>query len=158
METTTHIRTTKRTYYGAIVLSFLFILFESYRNNKSLFETISSTIGIITIAVVVYSLYKIFFGKGKIILTQSEFKVQGYSWTNWDDLISVYPLVEQDSENGPKNYIHFRLKDGKDLSVRSEYLEMTFEQVSELVNQYKTNNQNKNNSTAHNIGIANSGA
>ena len=152
MDTTTHIRTTKKTYYGAIVLSFLFILFESYRNNKSLLETISSTIGIIAIAVVLYSLYKIFFGKGKIILTQSEFKVQGYSWTNWDDLISVYPFVEQDFENGPKNYIHFRLKDGTDLSVRSEYLEMTFEQVSELVTQYKTNYQNKNNSTAHNIG------
>ena len=142
MDTTTHIRTTKKTYFGAIVLSILFVLFESYRSNKPMLETVTSTIGIIGIAVVLYSLYKILFGKGKIILTDSEFKVQGYSWTNWDDLISLYPFVEQDSENGPKNYIHFRLKNGTDLSVRSEYLEMTFEQIAELVTQYKTHYQN----------------
>lgn len=142
MDSTTHIRTTRKTYFGAIILSVLFVLFESYRSNKTMFETVTSTIGIIAIVVVLYSLYKILFGKGKIILTESEFKVQGYSWTNWDDLISLYPFVEQDSENGPKNYIHFRLKDGTDLSVRSEYLEMNFEQIAELVNQYKTDYQN----------------
>ena len=142
MYTTTHIRTTKKTYFGAIILSILFVLFESYRSSKSMLETVTSTIGIITIAVVLYSTYKIFFGKGKIILKESGFQVQGYSWTNWDDLISLYPFVEQDSENGPKHYIHFRLKDGTDLSVRSEYLEITFEQVVELVNQYKNDYQN----------------
>lgn len=139
METTTHIRTTKKTYWGAIILSILFILFVSYRNNKSLPDTATSTTGLIAIAVVLYSLYKIFFGKGKIILTESEFKVSGYNWTNWEDLNSVYPFVEQDSENGSKNYIHFRLTDGTDQSLRSEYLEMTFEEIAELVNKHKTN-------------------
>lgn len=139
MEATTHIRTTKKTYWGAIILSILFILFESYRNNKSLPDTATSTTGLIAIAVVLYSLYKIFFGKGKIILTESEFKVSGYNWTNWEDLNSVYPFVEQDSENGSKNYIHFRLTDGTDQSLRSEYLEMTFEEIAELVNKHKTN-------------------
>jgi hypothetical protein len=138
METTTHIRTTKKTYWGAIILSILFILFESYRNNKSLSDTATSTIGLIAIAIVLYSLYKIFYGKGKIILTESEFKVRGYNWTNWKDLTSVYPFVEQDSENGPQNYIRFRLNDGTDQSVRSEYLEMDFEEIAELVSQYKT--------------------
>jgi hypothetical protein len=76
-------------------------------------------------------------------LTESEFKVQGYKWTNWEDLNSVYPFVEQDLENGQRHYIHFRLMDGTDLSVRSEYLEMTSEEIAELVNQYKTNYQNK---------------
>jgi hypothetical protein len=143
MDTTTHIRNTRRTYFGAIILSILFVLFESYRSSKSILETVTSTIGIVAIALVLYSVYKIFLGKGKIILTESEFKVQGYSWTNWDDLISLYPFVEQDSENGSKNYIHFRLKDGTEYSVRSEYLEMTIEQIAELVNQYKTDYQNK---------------
>jgi hypothetical protein len=141
MHSTTHIKTSKRTYYGAIILSVLVFLFETYRTNKSLSETASSTIGIIAFAVILYSFYKIFFGKGKIILTESEFKVQGHSWTNWDDLISVYPFVEQDSENGSQNYIRFRLSDGTDFSVRSEYLEMSFEEIAELVNQYKTNYQ-----------------
>lgn len=143
MESSTHIRTTRKTYYGAIVLSILFILYDVFGNNKSLSETASGTIGIIAIAVVLFSLYKILFGKGKIILTESEFKVQGYKWTNWDDLTSVYPFVEQDLENGPRHYIHFRLMDGTDISVRSEYLEMTFEQIAELVNQYKTSYQSK---------------
>lgn len=143
MESITHIRTTKKTYYGAIVLSILFILYDAYSNNKSLLETVSGTIGIIAIAVVLFSLYIIFFGKGKIILTESEFKVQGYKWTNWEELNSVYPFVEQDLENGPLHYIYFRLMDGTDLEVRSEYLEMTFEEIAELVNQYKTNYQNK---------------
>jgi hypothetical protein len=116
MDTTTHIRTTKKTYYGVIILSFLVILNEVINNNKSLSDTASSTLGIIAIVVVLYSLYKIFFGKSKIILTESEFKVRGYNWTNWEDLTSVYPFVEQDSENGPQNYIHFRLTDGTDQS------------------------------------------
>lgn len=141
MDTITHIRTTKKIYYGAIILSILVILFESYPNNKSLLETVSSTIGIIAIAAIIYCLYKIFFGKGKIILTHSEFKIQGYDWKNWEELISVYPFIEQDFENGPRNYIFFRLIDGTDLSVRSEYLEKTFEQIVELVNNYKTDYQ-----------------
>jgi len=103
----------------------------------------SGTIGILAFAAILYSLYKIFFGTGKIILAETQFKVQGHSWTNWEDLISIYPFVEQDSENGVQNYIRFRLTDGTDLSVRSEYLEMTFEEIAELVNQYKTNYQNK---------------
>ena len=142
MNITTHIRTTRRVYFGTIIFSILFVLFESYRSSKSILETVTSTIGIVAISIVLYSVYKIFLGKGKIILTDSEFKVKGYSWTNWDDLISLYPFVEQDPENGPKNYIYFRLKDGTDLSVRSEYLEMTFEQITELVNKYKTEYQN----------------
>jgi hypothetical protein len=143
MESIIHIRTTKRTYYGAVVLSILFVLYDVFGNNKSLSEAASGSIGIIAIAVVLFSLYKIFLGKGKIILTESEFKVQGYKWTNWEDLNSVYPFVEQDLENGQRHYIHFRLMDGTDLSVRSEYLEMTSEEIAELVNQYKTNYQNK---------------
>lgn len=139
METTTHIRTTKKTYWGATIVSTLLFLFESYRNNKSLSETATSTIGLIAIAVVLYSLYKILFGKGKIILTESEFKIRGYNWTNWEDLTSVYPFVEQNSENGSQNYIRFRLIDGTDQSVRSEYLEMNFEEIAALVKQYKTN-------------------
>ena len=148
METTTHIRTSKKTYYGVIIFAFLLILYESFNNNKTLSQTASSILGIIAVVAVLYSLYKIFFGKGKIILTESEFKVQGYACKNWNDLTSLFPFVEQDSENGPRQFIHFRLMDGTDLSVRSESLEMTFEEIAELVNKYKADYNNKTNSTA----------
>ena len=90
-------------------------------------------------------MYKIFLGKGKIILSESEFKVQGHGWKSWNELVAAYPFIEHDSENGDKHYINFRLVDGTDLSVRSEYLEMTFEQIAELINQYKTNYQTSTN-------------
>jgi amino acid permease len=142
MDRTTHIRSSNKVYYGAIILCILFILYESFANNRALAETATSALGLIAIAAVLYSLYKIFLGKGKIILSESEFKIQGYNWTNWDDLSSLYPFAEQDSENGERHFIKFRLKDGTDLSVRSEYLEMTFEQIAELVNQYRANYSN----------------
>lgn len=142
MNTTTHIRTTRRTYIGAIILSALFILSQYYITDKSLWETISGTPGMLAVAVVLYALYKIVFGKGKIIMTETEFKVRGYSWTNWNDLAAVYPFVEQDAENGSQHYIHFRLTDGSDQSLRSEYLDATFEEIAALVNQYKTDYQN----------------
>jgi hypothetical protein len=142
MEKTTHIKTSKKSYYGAIILSILFILHQNFTNNEPFSVTASGTLGIIAIAVVLYSFYKIFFGKGKIILSQSEFKIHGYKWVNWDDLASIYPFVEQDSENDERHFIHFRLMDGTDFSVRSEYLEMSFEQIAELISQYRTNYNN----------------
>jgi len=139
MERTVHIRTFKKVYYGAIILCILFTLDQSVINNQPLSKTVSGPPGIIAILVLLYSIYKIFFGKGKIILSASEFKLQGYNWTHWSDLGAVYPHVEHDLENGERNYIKFRLKDGTDLSIRSEYLEMDFEQISEIINKFRTN-------------------
>jgi hypothetical protein len=140
---TTHIRTTKKNYFGVIILYVLFILSENSSNGKSLSQVLSSTLGIIASTVVLYALYKIFFGKGKIILTESAFKVQGYNWITWDELTSIYPFIEQDSENGERHFINFRLIDGSDISVRSENLVMTFGQIAALVNQYKMKYKNK---------------
>jgi hypothetical protein len=137
MNNVTHIRTSRRFYYGAIVMSILVFLQQCVTNNQTLTKTISGTIGILACIVVIYSLYKIFSGKGAIILSDSGFKIRGYDWKGWDELVSVYPYVENDFENGSKNYIKFRLKDGTDLSVRSEYLEMTFEEIATLVNKYR---------------------
>ena len=139
----TQVRTSRKTYYGVIILCILTILFISVLNNRPLPETIASTPGIIVATVALYSLYKIFFGKGKIILSETEFKIYGYNWTNWDDLTAVYPFVKHDSEDGEQHYINFRLTDGTDQSVRSEHLDMTFEQIAELVSQYRTNYNRK---------------
>ncbi|MFT3679920.1 MAG: hypothetical protein QM791_06585 [Ferruginibacter sp.] len=144
-----HIKNSKRIYYGAIILSVLFFLHQNSTTNESLSETASGTTGVLSLVVILYSIYKIFFGKAKIIFTESGFKVRGHSWSSWDDLIAVYPLTEEDSENGSKYYIHFRLIHGVDISIRSEYLEMTFEQIAELVSRYKANYQKHNTSTAH---------
>ena len=144
MTNTTHIRTSNKTYYGTIILCLLFICYESAANDQSLFKTISNISGIIAV-IILFSFYKIVFGKGKIILSESEFKVQGYQWTNWNELTGIHSVVEQDTENGEQYYIKFRLSDGSDISVRSEHLEMSFDQIAELVNQYRTNYaKNKN--------------
>ena len=60
-------------------------------------------------------------------------------------MTGIHSVVEQDTENGEQYYIKFRLSDGSDISVRSEHLEMSFDQIAELVNQYRTNYaKNKN--------------
>jgi hypothetical protein len=144
MTKTTHIRTSKKIYYAAIVLCILFVLSESIINRQSLFKVVSGTSGIAVLVIIFYSLYKIFFAKGKIKLTDSQFKLQGHSRTSWNDLVSVYPFTEQDFENGEQHFINFRLTDGTDHSVRSEYLEMNFEQIAELVSQHKNKYANTN--------------
>lgn len=141
MQTTTHIRTSRMPYYGAIILVCL-IIFESIVVDGNS-DNISGIPAIIIASVVVISLYKIFSRKGKIIFAETEFKVQGYNWTNWNELVAVYPFEEQDSENGTRSIIRFRLTDGTDLDVSSTWLEMSFEQIAELVNEYKSDYQNK---------------
>lgn len=138
----THIKSTTKVYYGAIILSLLCIVFFSFKEGKSFYDILTGNIGIIGTAVILYSLCQIFWRRGKIILTASAFKVQGYGWTNWDDLATLYPTVEQDSENGEAHYINFKLVDGTLFTIRSESLEMNFEQIAELVSRYRT---------AHNI-------
>jgi hypothetical protein len=139
MTGTTHIRTLKKTHYGIIILCTLFVLSQSATRHQSLLETVSGTFGLVAVAVTLYSFYHIFFGKGKITLTASQFKVRGYDWTNWEELISVYPFTEQDMESGDRDYIRFRLRDGTDLSLRSEDLEMSFEEIADLVSLYRIN-------------------
>jgi hypothetical protein len=110
-----------------------------YRTNQTWQKTSTSIVGIALIIVFLYSVFKIMFGRHKVQLTEAEFKVIGHEWISWSELVSVYPYDELDSENGTRSYLRFRLIDGTDLSVRSENLEMSFEQVAELVELYKDN-------------------
>ena len=133
----------KRTeYIGISVICVLAFVNEMYSKNRTFYSALTSTIGGVVLLVFVFSLYKIFFGRHKIIFQETEFKIQGYDWVGWNELVGVYPFDELDSENGTRSFIRFRLIDGTDLSVRSENLELSFEQLSNLVDKYRMNFQN----------------
>ena len=133
-----HIKKSRTFHYGLAIFCALFIFAESYRTGQSFGDTIISTQGIIALLVLAYSLYKRFFGKGKIILTATKFKVADYSWAGWDELVYIYPYSEESSENGISYFIKFMLTENRELIIRYEDLEMDFADIAASVNEYKT--------------------
>jgi hypothetical protein len=131
------IKKSKTFHYGLAAFCVLFIFYESYRTGTSLFNSITSIPGMIALLVLVYSFYKRFFGKGKIILTATKFKVAGYRWAGWDELVYIYPYSEESSENGPLYFIKFMLTDGSESIIRYEDLELDYADIAALINQYK---------------------
>jgi hypothetical protein len=136
-----YINSKRAQYIGVSILCIFIFVREMSSEKRTFYNAITSTLGVIVILILLYSLYKIFFGRHIIIFKESEFKIQGYDWVSWNELVGVYPFDETDFENGTQSYLRFRLKDGRDLSIRSENLEMNFEQVAYLVNKYRDNFQ-----------------
>jgi len=136
-----YINSKRAQYIGVSILCIFIFVREMSSEKRTFYNAITSTLSVIVILILLYSLYKIFFGRHVIIFKESEFKIRGYDWVSWNELVGVYPFDETDFENGTQSYLRFRLKDGRDLSIRSENLEMNFEQVAYLVNKYRDNFQ-----------------
>ena len=140
---TIHIGRSSKFYWGIIIFCILFMLSEILQDGNFMSQIFRRLSGIIPIILILFAVYKLAIPKGEIIFTDSSFKVAGYDWKTWDELIAVYPFVESDSETD-QHFIRFRLTDGTDLSIRSGKLSMSFEQIAELVNSYKHSYQQYN--------------
>lgn len=102
-----------------------------------LFIKDTSMPGIIALLVLGYSLYQRFFGRRKIILTATKFKVAGYKWKGWDELVYIYPYTGEDAENGPRYFIKFMLTGGSELILRYRDIEIDYPEIAALVTSTK---------------------
>lgn len=97
------------------------------------------TFGLISFASFIYFLKEIILNKPEITLTEEGIELKGQGWNQWNYINSINILVENDSENGSKQYLIIQLKDSTQLKYLVTDLDKPSGEILALTRDFKNN-------------------